>query len=421
MKKRTILIVICVLFLFNLSIISVEGTIPKISNEDSWTRTWGFEAENEWGNDVALDSSSNIYITGHTNSSVAKGWEILLLKYNSSGDLQWNATWGGSDSDQGSVIRLDSANNIFVGGSSESFGAGDRDIILVKFDNSGNYLWHRTWGGSEHEYNCDIAIDSFDNVYLAGSTRSFGPDLDVFLAKYNNSGDLVYNITWSGIGNDYTSEVALDTSGNIFIAGDMEGLAFEDVTIVKFNNSGDYQWHQSWGGDEFDFVESLSLDSFNNIYVAGSFYSYGSETCIVKFNSTGHFQWYRTWDGNGNVQDLIIDSQDNIYLSGFYKNDMFFIKYDQTGTLLDSCIWGSGLEEDANGIEVDSLGNIYVTGVIDLTGNWQHDVILCKNPQSCKSLKDPTITGYLNFIIFSIVSITTVMLVKIDLAKKQQH
>jgi len=97
-------------------------------------------------------------------------------------------------------------------------------------------------------------------------------------------------------------------------------------------------------------------------------------------------------------------------------NDMFFVKYDYTGSLLEYCIWGSGLDESAYAIEIDSLGNMYVAGVIDVTGNWQHDVILFKNPQSCKSLKSPNISGYLNFII---IAITAVILVKINKSDKK--
>lgn len=414
MKKSIILIGICILLPLNLCIMSGKGTTPKISNGDSWNRTWGNEADNDWANDLVLDSSNNIYITGHTNSSETNGWEILLLKFNSSGDLQWNKTWGGSDYDQGMEIGLDSANNIFVAGASESFGAGDRDIILIKFDNLGNYQWHQTWGGSENEYTCDMVLDSFDNIHLVGSTRSFGPNSDVFLLKYNNSGDLEYNVTWGGSGDDYAYEIALDNSGNIFIAGNIESLAFEDVTIVKFNNLGHYQWHQSWGGSDYECVDSLALDSLNNIYVAGSFYSYGSETCVVKFNSSGHVQWYRTWDKyDGYVKDLTVDAHDNIYLSGTYKNDMFFVEYDYTGTLQGYCIWGSGLDESSSAMKVDSIDNIYVVGIVDVTGNWQHDVILFKNPQLCKSLKSPNISGYLNFIIIAIICITAVIFVKI--------
>lgn len=395
--------------------INVRGGVPKTSNGDSWERTWGTGIDNEWCNDLVLDSSNNSYITGHTNSSSVNGWEILLLKFNNSGDLQWNKTWGGSDHDQGLEIRLDSANNIFVAGTSTSFGAGDRDIILVKFDNLGIYQWHRTWGGTAHEWSCDMVLDSSDNIYLTGSTRSFGPDNDVFIIKYNNSGDLEYEVTWGGIGEDFTTETALDNFGNIFIAGNIETYAFEDITVVKFNNMGQYQWHQSWGGSDWDRVESLAIDSLNNLYVAGSFYSYNSEIGLVKFNSSGHAEWYRTWSKDyGYVNDLTVDTNDNIYLSGGYKNDMFFAKYESTGSLLDYCIWGSGLDESAYGIEVDSLSNIYVAGVIDITGNWQHDVILFKNPQSCKSLKAPNIVGYLFPFIVTITGITITLLVKIN-------
>jgi len=87
---------------------------------------------------------------------------------------EWSRTWGGNYFDSGNAIALDSSDNIYIAGQTESFGAGSFDIFLVKYDGSGVQQWNRTWGGSADDYCYAIALDSSKNIYLTGSTYSFG-------------------------------------------------------------------------------------------------------------------------------------------------------------------------------------------------------------------------------------------------------
>lgn len=392
----------------------------KVSDGDSWDVTWGNELVDEWAWDSVLDLSNNIYITGVTNITAANGRDILLLKFNSLGEAQWNTTWGGPGYDSGESIGLDSAHNIYVAGLTDN-----RDnIILIKFNNSGSYQWYRTWGGTGQEYAGDLVIDSSDNIYLVGTTEISGLGDEIFLLKYNTSGDLIYNTTWGGSGDDYASDLALDDTGNIYIAGGVENIASKNVTIAKFNNSGDYQWHQTWGGSESEYAFSLALDSSGNIYVSGHFYSFGSTIGIVKFNNTGDIQWYRTWGAyEGHIYDITVDLYDNIYLAGFYSGDLIFIEYDGTGTQQRYCIWGGGLIESAVSIKVDSTNNIYVVGSGTKPGLFlESDIILFKNPKECKSLNNVSINGYNGFIMTAVISIVVIILGKMHKYKiKKNH
>jgi len=94
------------------------------------------------------------------------------VKYDSSGVQQWNRTWGGIDEDGGSLTAVDSSDNVYISGWTVSFGAGDSagdsDMVLVKYDSSGVQQWNRTWGGIDPGWG--VAVDSSDNVYLAGDT-----------------------------------------------------------------------------------------------------------------------------------------------------------------------------------------------------------------------------------------------------------
>ena len=87
----------------------------------------------DFGYGVAVDSSDNVYLTGYTNSSGAGMYDMVLVKYDSSGELHWDTTWGGNNSDKGIGIAVDSSDNIYLAGFTHSFGEGATDMALVKF------------------------------------------------------------------------------------------------------------------------------------------------------------------------------------------------------------------------------------------------------------------------------------------------
>ncbi|KKL04094.1 hypothetical protein LCGC14_2619500, partial [marine sediment metagenome] len=114
---------------------------------------------------------------------------IPLLSASNSVVIEWNRTWGGIDSDYGWGVAVDSSGDIYVAGETLSFGAGQDDMVLVKYNSSGVKQWNRTWGGINGDYGRGVAVDSSDNVYVAGGTDSFGAGQDdIFLVKYNSSG-----------------------------------------------------------------------------------------------------------------------------------------------------------------------------------------------------------------------------------------
>ncbi|KKL59873.1 hypothetical protein LCGC14_2210980 [marine sediment metagenome] len=165
-----------------------KNIVPLLSASNSvaieWNRTWG-GSEREYGSGVAVDSLNNVYLAGITTRGPAGSYDMVLVKYNSSGVQQWNRTWGGSKEDSGRRVTVDSSDNVYLAGNTYSFGAGSLDMVLVKFDSSGVQQWNRTWGGSEWDVGNGVAVDSSDSVYLAGFTYSFGAGYeDLVLVKF---------------------------------------------------------------------------------------------------------------------------------------------------------------------------------------------------------------------------------------------
>ncbi|MHA1872235.1 MAG: SBBP repeat-containing protein, partial [Promethearchaeota archaeon] len=153
----------------------------------SFETIWG-GADWDEGNGIAVDSNNNIYITGYTESYGARYADAFLLKYSPNGNLLWSTTWGGVNWDEGNDILVDSNNNIFITGATRSYGARYADVFLLKYNSNGSLLGNTVWGGADYEKGTGISVDSNNNIYITGYTESYGAGgYDILLLKYINN------------------------------------------------------------------------------------------------------------------------------------------------------------------------------------------------------------------------------------------
>jgi uncharacterized delta-60 repeat protein len=242
-----------------------------------WQRTLG-GASSDGGYGIAIDSGDNVYVTGYTSSEGAGSDDIVIAKYNSSGTIQWQRTLGGASSDVGYGIAIDSGDNVYVTGSTNSQGAGSDDIVIAKYNSSGTIQWQRTLGGASSDVGYGIAIDSGDNVYVTGYTNSEGAgNFDFIIVKYNSSGTIQWQRTLGGANNDYGYGIAIDSGDNVYVTGSTrsQGAGNDDIVIAKYNSSGTIQWQRTLGGASTDVGFGIAIDSGDNVYVTGYTISQG--------------------------------------------------------------------------------------------------------------------------------------------------
>ena len=208
-----------------------------------WNRTWG-GIYGDWAMDVAVDLSDNIYMVGsRIIDEVAPGHvDIELVKFNSSGDVLWNRTWGDYTSfEEGIAVALDSLDNIYVVGRTNTYpdiGLDTySDIVLIKYDSMGTEIWHREWIEYDNEESPGVAVDSYNNVYVGGFTSSYAAGFtDMLLLNYDSNGNLQWNCTWGGDAVDTHSDIALDSYDNIYLTGTTSGyLGLADMVLVRYS------------------------------------------------------------------------------------------------------------------------------------------------------------------------------------------
>lgn len=286
------------------------------------------------------------------------------------------------------------------------------------------WSWVKSEGSPDAEYGSDITADINENVYVTGpfvDTIVFGPDtlisrggVDVFLAKYDSSGNLLWIVNAGGTGLDLIYSVVMDNSGYVYITGFFTGSATfidtvitgkgnTDIFIAKLSSEGNLVWVKTAGGKAGDSSYSIKTDNLGNFYITGSIgdtavfesmtVNVVRSTFLAKYDSTGNIQWVRTGIGTGGGLDIGTDANNNIYVIGNFGgnllfdtttlvgnyNDFFIVKYDGSGTLQ----WAISVGDDADteqGVSIATLpiGDFYITGSFTGTATFDTATIASK-------------------------------------------
>lgn len=300
---------------------------------------------------VTVDLSGNVYVTGRSLGS-GTGTDIATVKYNSSGVQQWAARYDGpaSSFDNGFSLAVDNSGNVYVTGFSIQTLTNGYDVITIKYNSSGVQQWASTYNGSASGSNDEgrkLTIDGSGNVYVTGWIVGSSTARDVVVIKYNSSGDTSWVRTYNGTanGNDEGRDIFVDGSGNVYITGFVNATgASNNYITIKYNPSGVQQWATSYNGpgNGDDNAHALFVDNSGNVYVTGT--SVGSSTsydyATLKYNSSGSQVWLARYSGTTGINEdrafsIALNSAGDIYITGrsFGSGtnlDVTTIKYSQS-------------------------------------------------------------------------------------------
>jgi hypothetical protein len=279
------------------------------------------------GEAVYVDWRGHIYITGSFEDSMEvgidpNGGNIILesegdddafvIRYSNAGDLLRAWTMGGDNDDVGRDIYVDDAGNVYVAGDFEGKidldpdlddirrSKGHEDIFVAKYDDTADQKWGATFGGLDEDVRPSISVDPAGNVYVTGnfeSTADFDPtsgvyeltshgEDDIFVARLNSSGALVWANAIGGLGSDRGEGIAAGYYGDLFVTGSFhESVDFDpgtgeailnsagqkDAFIGRYGTNGMFLAVQAISGPQQDVGSAIDLDKTDGLYVAGSF------------------------------------------------------------------------------------------------------------------------------------------------------
>ncbi len=438
----------------------------------AWAKSAG-GIDNDQSNSIAIDAAGNTYITGSfasttitfggttlTNNGSNSTNDVFIAKYDANGNVIWAKSAGGIDYDDVESIATDLAGNIYIIGGFRSptitFGTttlsniGTANVFVVKFDSNGNVIWAKSANGTLNSFvwGNGIAIDAAGNASFTGyfgntnitfgtttlTNNSIGINNDVFIAKYDTNGNVLWAKSAGGTSDDFGRSISVDASGNSYITGVFSSPTITfgattltnnnsndtaDIFITKYDTNGNVNWAKSIGGTGDDYSRSIATNAVGNSYITGFFTSpsitFGTTTLtnngsadilIAKYDANGNVVWAKSSGGNADdySYSIAIDEIGNAFITGAFLSpiitfgattltnngnyDIFVTKYDSNGNVLWAQSTGSIYGDFGGGIATETAGNTYITGAFQsptitfgattLTNNELFDIFIAK-------------------------------------------
>ena len=241
-----------------------------------WTKLFGENQNYYIESGLELPGIGYIFL-GFTAVDATDPEDILLVKTNLSGEIDWTKTYGGTDRDLPSSIYQTEDGGFIISGSTKTLSAGDFDAWLIRTDSDGNLIWTQKYGGTGYDLGWDAEETNDDGFIVAGLTASFGHMnnyVDAWLIKTDYNGDTLWTKTFGGLDHDGALSVLQTSDAGYIFTGyySLEGYE-SDVWVVKTDEDGNMQWSKNYGGIFFDMGRTINPTSDGGYIVSGEYYS----------------------------------------------------------------------------------------------------------------------------------------------------
>lgn len=398
---------------------------------------------------VAVDQNSNLYVTGWTealNFPIAGAVQaanqgsvdVIIAKLNSAGTTLLYATYiGGKSDDKGAGIAVDGSGQVYVTGSTASSNfplvRSNRPAIgapttafALKLNAAGNALLYSGYlGGTTYDIGTAVAVDSSGNAYFAGDTQSsnfpklnptqsfIGGGTDAYIIKLSPAGAITFGTYLGGSGNEHAAGIAVDSLGNIFVAGGTSSANFpvvsplqstiagsQDAFLTKIGFGGTVAFSTFLGGSGGvpEQANAIALDSAGNVYLAGvtsstnfpvtsgafqTALSGAQNGFVTKITNSGNAFAYSTYLGGSSydwASGIAVSAAGNAYISGYtssanfpqasavqaafkglYDGFISELNFAGNGVVFSTFYGGSG-SDSVNAIALDPSANIFAGG-----------------------------------------------------------
>ena len=359
----------------------ISGTGTASSDKIEFFRIYSIQDEENLNYGIETSDGGLIFIGTNLIKSTIEHSDIKVLKTDQYGEKVWEKTYGGEFSDSPSRILQTPDGGYIISGTTESYGAKNTDMYLLRIDADGNELWHKTFGGDPYENVSRIMPTSDGGYLLFGTTREF--QSDVLIVKVNADGDSQWQKIIGGNGGEAVGEVLEKESGDGFIfvgRTTSQDPAFEDTDIwlVEMDNSGNIVSQHNYGSSIYDVGNGLIKTADGSFIITGTTLSddKARQSYILKVNPDYSIAWEKSFGGTNNdsfgqVQQqsngdlLIVGSSVREVTTEHTYSQAVIYKLDDSGNEITSETFAGSKSVSLSSLEPTSDGGFILSGASD--------------------------------------------------------
>jgi hypothetical protein len=350
--------------------VTVSSNVFAQAPDTSWTRIFG-GYDDDVINSIQQTADSGYILAGYSGEGMYNhDYDFLLIKTDSGGDTVWTRYYGGVLDEIGNAVLQTSDGKYAIAGFTNSYGSGGRDVFVVKSDENGDTLWTATCGGTDDDEGWSI-VETIDGGYLvAGTTDSYGAgESDVYLVKFDVGGDTLWTNTIGDTLNEKALSIAPTSDGGYIITG-LSGAISSDVYLLKIDANGDSLWSRS--------IETVHLDVGNYVQqTSDGGYIIAATSCGTTPGDGCVGCLYRT-DGNGDTLWIALTGShwassvrqtaagDFLTVGGIYDNIPDPPEYHLSTAKINSAgdtLWTNSYEDaDGNSLVLTDDGGFIIAG-----------------------------------------------------------
>jgi hypothetical protein len=381
------------LLLVLLPLLAAPRALASDPPDTLWARDYG-GTNIDIGHSVRQTADGGFIIGGYTRSyGTLGGRNAMLVKVDADGDSTWIGTYGGDEDDEGWAVRPTSDGGYVLAGHTKSFGTGDTDVLLVKTDAAGGLEWQRHYGGSNDDEGYAVLPTADGGYLVAGVTSSYAVGgRDVWLVKTDADGIEEWNRPHGGLSSDGAWAVAPTTDGGFAVAGwtYSSGPGFlGNAWLVKTDSLGFHEWDRPFGGTGVDRAYDVQPAADGGYVLAGYTDSFGAgnyDMLLIKTDSLGNEDWQRAFGGTGrDYANAVERTPDGGYLLAGYTlsygaggDDVWLVKTDADGVAQWDETYGGSASDVAFSVVRTSDEGYAVAGHTLSFGAGLHDVWLIR-------------------------------------------
>jgi len=316
-------------------------------------------------------------------------------------------TFGGSVGDIGYGVQQTTDGGYIIAGETSNFGAGDKDVYLIRTTATGDTLWVKAYGGANDDIAYSVVETYNGGFIIAGATYSFGAgSVDVYLILTDANGDIIWTKTYGGNGLDWGYSVHQATDGGYVVLGQTQsfGQGFYDIYLIRTDSFGDTLWTKTYGGSLNENAKSMTLTEDGGYIITGFTGSYGigsTDVYVIKTDSMGDTLWTRTYGGtNQDVGYSVKNATDGGYIIlgetqsfGAGSSDIYMIKIDSLGAMEWSKTFGGTGIDQGRSVILTNDSSYIIAGNTRSFGPGDRDIYLIKTNLMGDTIWSKTLRG----------------------------